>query len=180
MNLGGKTVQELSVKPHFANIKEEVLDTGLLGARMFETQVVQKATEYLQSKRCRKSLAIRRGSPSSLQHLLAIIIYCDFTDLCTLFGRSLRKLSWDDDLESIMARNSMFFHISKRLRELVTYFGSDGGGGRDGKGYMAEVTRGPFFTGVNAELNMGEFSISFNITKFKIISFVLYIDLLGH
>merc|ERR1712190_142876 len=82
---------------------------------------------------------IKRGSKVPEEHLQSIILYCDFTELCTLFSRSLRKNKWDDGLKEIKRRNSKFFHISKALRELVTYFGSDGGGDDDGRGPMNGV-----------------------------------------
>ena len=103
---------------------------------------------------------VLHGDPLTAQHLQTIILYCDFTELCTLFSRSLRENDSLDGLEEIKKRNSKFFHFTKKLRELVTYFGSDGGGVFGNK--MNGVVKGPFFCGVNVELNLSEFSIGFN------------------
>ena len=171
MDLGGHSVQELSVEPHFANLKEEVLATGLVGGRQFEKLVMQKAKRYLKSAKCRKMKClsfstleddplhfdIPRGTPLTEQHLQSIILYCDFTKLCTLFSQSLRKDDPEDGLEEIKAKNSKFFYFTKLLRELVTYFGGNGGGV-----LMNGVASGPFYSGVSVVLNLNEFSIGFN------------------
>ena len=83
------------------------------------------------------------------KHLQSIILYCDFTKLCTLFSQSLRKNNSNEGLEDIKKRNSKFFHLTKLLRELVTYFGS-------------KKVAGPFFSGVSTVLKLSEFSIAFN------------------
>ena len=45
---------EYAVKPRFGSIKEEVLESGLVGAAEFESGVIQKALRYIQTKKCRK------------------------------------------------------------------------------------------------------------------------------
>lgn len=54
MNLGGHSVAELSVYPHFDNLKEEAMATGLIGPQIFEKLVVQKAADHLKTAKCRK------------------------------------------------------------------------------------------------------------------------------
>ena len=173
MNLRGHSVDELSVDQHFDNLKEEVLATGLIGPEKFEKLVVQKAADYMKTAKCRKMKCkafwgrndplhfdIPNGTPLTAQHLQSIILYCDFTKLCTLFSLSLRENEEDDGLEDIKKRNSKFFHFTKLLRELVTYFGSCGTD--DNYDGMNGVAKGPFFSGVSVVLNLSEFSIGFN------------------
>ena len=170
IDLGGHSVQELSVNPHYDSIKEEVLATGLVSPQQFQELVVEKADQYLKSDKCKAlnckpfdyqenplHFEIKRGDPLQRRHLIAIILYCDFTKLCTLFSRSLRKNNPNDGLKEIKKNNSKFFHFTKALREIVAYFGSDGG-----YGSMNGVVKGPFFSGVNVVLNLSEFSIGFN------------------
>ena len=169
INFGGFSGKELSVIPRFKNLKEEVIATGLISPEIFEKNVVGKAARYLKTKRCRKMKSkgpegqgdvlhfdIPKDTPLSPEHLQAIVLYCDFTKLCTLFSESLRKNKWDDGLKEIKTRNGLFFYFSKFLRELVTYFGSDG------DGWMNGEVKGPFFSGVSVVLSVGEFSIGFN------------------
>ena len=173
MDLGGHSVQELSVDAVYDNLKEEVLATGLITPELFEVMVVQKAADYLKSDKCRKIKSrpfgrgwddplhydIPGGSPLSPQHIQAVILYTDFTELCTLFSQSTRELAFGDGLKEIKARNGKFFHFSKYLREMVNYFGSNGRG--DGFAMNGRVN-GPFYSGVSVVLNVSEFSIAFN------------------
>ena len=170
MDLGGHSVQELSVDAVYDNLKEEVLATGLITPELFEVMVVQKAADYLKSDKCRKIKStpfgidwrdplhydIPGGSPLSPQHIQAVILYTDFTELCTLFSQSTRELAFGDGLKEIKARNGKFFHFSKYLREMVNYFGSRGSGLMNGR------VNGPFYSGVSVVLNVSEFSIAFN------------------
>ena len=54
MDLGGRSVQELSVDPRYDSIKEEVLATGLVSPQQFQENVVEKADQYLKSDKCKK------------------------------------------------------------------------------------------------------------------------------
>jgi len=99
---------------------------------------------------------INNGEKLKSEHLQALILYTDWTDLCTLFSRSLRKDSTCDSLDEVKKKNSKFFYWSKYLRELITYFGSSG------DGLMNKKVKGPFFSGVNCVLNVSEFAIGFN------------------
>merc|ERR550525_1388204 len=54
MDCGGRSGEDLSVYPHFKNLKEEVMATGLVGPEMFRESVVEKAEELRDSKRGRK------------------------------------------------------------------------------------------------------------------------------
>eukprot|EP01084_Bolivina_argentea_P295276 508306_1 len=64
----------------------------------------------------------------SLEQLLVIIIYCDWTDLCSKFGESFRKKSLCESMESVKNRNKEFAICSRLLRESVEYFGDRGFG----------------------------------------------------
>ena len=169
-DFGGRSVQDFVVRPRFANMKEEVLATGLMNSAQFEQLVVQKAAQYLKTRKCRKMKCkpfgyknddplhfdIKNGSPIQPHHLHSIILYCDFTKFCTLFSLSLRETDHGDGLKEIKSKNGAFFYVSKHLRELVTYFGSDG------FEYMNGVIKGPFFSGVSAVLNLSGFRLRFD------------------
>ena len=94
------------------------------------------------------------GESVKSEHLQSMVLYSDFTKLCTLFSKSLRKNKWDDDLEDVKARNAKFYFLSRFLRELVAYYGSDG---HENKGI-----KGPFYCGVSVVLSVSEFRIGFN------------------
>ena len=162
MDLEGHSPRDLSVEPHFGDLREEVTETGLLSPKKFEDLVVKKAARYLDTAQCRRMKSgrlgdklffdIPEGSSLTPQHLQTIILYCDFTELCTLFSLSMRKNESDDGHEKIRERNGKFYYFSKRLRELVTCFGI-GDFDRQKRSY---------FSGVSKVLNIGQFNIGFN------------------
>ena len=175
MGVSGRSGQEMSVYPRHQNLKDEILATGLVTPEMWEDYVVKKATRYLKSDKCKEirsiplgglygddpfHFEIEEGAPLSPRHIQAIILYCDFTEICREFSESLRKCQWDETFEDVKDRNGSFYHFSKSLRELTTYFGTDGSGfmnSTDGAG-----VKGPFYCGVSVVLNISEFSIGFN------------------
>ena len=169
-DFGGRPIQDFVVHPRFGNIKEEVMATSLLSSAQFEQLVVQKAAQYLKTSKCRKMkckpflkeedplhFGIENGSPLQPHHLHAIILYCDFTKFCTLFSLSLRETNHGDRLKEVKDKNGAFFYVSKYLREIVTYFGSDGG-----YRAMNGAVKGPFFSGVSTVMNLSEFRMGFN------------------
>jgi len=73
---------EYAVKPRFGSIKEEVLESGLVGAAKFERGVIQKALRYITTKKCRKMKSnyssphydLERGSPLEPRHLHSLFL----------------------------------------------------------------------------------------------------------
>eukprot|EP01084_Bolivina_argentea_P176405 305285_1 len=90
-------------------------------------------------------------------HLHALILYCDFTEFCTTFSSTFRKLKWSEHLKSVKERNSKYHYISKNLTELVQYYGIRGGSGNDNG-----IEHGPFYTGLSFCMIIPEFSIRLN------------------
>ena len=173
IDLGGYSVRDLWVRPHFKDIKDEVMNTGLISPHNFQ-EMVDKAIGIMESHHCRQitskpyggqygddplHFGIKNGDQLAPRHIQSMILYCDFTKFCTLFSESLRQNEWDEELDDIIARNAKFHHISKSLKELVFNFGSNG---RSDFCKMNGTVSGPFFSGVSVVLNVSEFSIPFN------------------
>merc|ERR1712194_485829 len=66
---------------------------------------------------------IEIGTALRSWHLLSLIFYCDFSDLCTTFSTSFRALKSFETLRNIKKRNAMYYWMSRHLRELVELFG---------------------------------------------------------
>jgi len=161
---GGHTLSSLFVPARFESIKEEVLNSKFLSAAEFEEFIVGKAQRYFESAECKAMkckermiddlhFGIEEDDPLRVEHLHSLLLYTDFSALCTDFSSSFRAVYRGESLESIKARNSRYHHIAKRLKELVMYFGSD-------KRYEKSV--GPFYCGMNIVLNIPQFAIRFN------------------
>merc|ERR1712087_1103384 len=86
-------------------------------------------------------------------HLHALFLYTDFSALSTEFSSSFRAVYRGESLDSIKARNGRFHHFAKHLKELVMYFGVDN---------FCDESRGPFYCGMSAVLNIPQFAIRLN------------------
>eukprot|EP01083_Nonionella_stella_P281065 956330_1 len=60
---------------------------------------------------------IAHGSPILLDHLISVILYCDYTDLCTAFSASFRRLQPYERIEVTIKRNAEYANWSRLLRE---------------------------------------------------------------
>ena len=165
MDFGGYTVAELCVSPRFDSLKSEILSSGFVGAKEFQEQVIDKGNAYLRTAICRKMKTYRGfddlhydipyGSPLRAHHLFAVVLYTDFSDLCFAFGRSFRKIKWNESFAAVKERNAKFYFLSRYLREAVTYYGNDGYVEYGGE-------KGPFFTGMKGVMNMPSFALALN------------------
>ena len=96
---------------------------------------------------------ILEDSPLLVEHLLSVLLYCDYTKHSASFSRSFRKTDEFEGLQSIKQRNSKYFWMAKRLRETVEIYGTCS--------HWTEKNRlkGPFYTGISRVINMPYFSI---------------------
>ena len=170
MEFGAHSVAETCVSAHFESLKAEVLGSRLIGVADFKEHVVDKAGRFEKSAKCKAMTSnpfggklgedplhfgIANGSALSAQHLQTVILYCDFSDYCTAFSVTFRKKKWNERIEETAKRNGRFYWVSRRLREVVAYYGCAG----HEKYAPIDDESGPFFTGMSFELNIPSFSI---------------------
>eukprot|EP01084_Bolivina_argentea_P229219 386931_1 len=98
---------KLYVTKKYKTIKEELLNNKLYPLQLHQFQLsMNKAQKFIQTKKAKQTILSRSVSNDplkyeitgsdiqiSLEQLLVIIIYCDWTDLCSKFGESFRKKS---------------------------------------------------------------------------------------
>ena len=100
------------------------------------------------------------GDSIMFDHILSLVLYTDFTNLCSNFSATFRPLTSFELLSSIKRRNQKFWFMAKNLRELVQLWGD--GGERpyyddngeyinhdNGKKYNKDVLSGSFFSGIS-------------------------------
>ena len=157
-NYQGYKIAELYNTPKYANYKEEILNE--IPRKQYHDLVIEKVKIYLGSLKVKSITAnflcdydilhygIKEGSPITMDHLISIILYTDFTEYSSKYSSTFRKLSFAESFESVKERNRAFFWQSKYFREAVEIYG---------KNFYDEP--GPFFTGVNCILTMPEFAI---------------------
>ena len=96
-----------------------------------------------------KSAKVKKMMEITIEHIVAIILYCDFGKLCTAFSATVRQLNVFEEFESVKLRHSEFANFGKLLVEAVLKFGVNRHGGENG----------PFFCGINKNLNIGYHAI---------------------
>eukprot|EP01084_Bolivina_argentea_P302955 523000_1 len=109
---------------------------GYITINEYYELVILKSNKYYGTNIVRKMTAggsgnnhydIIAGTPLSISHLISLILYCNFSDLCTKFSSTFRKENKKETLESIKTRNGNYWHLSKYLREVVEVYGKHKG-----------------------------------------------------
>ena len=67
---------------------------------------------------------ISPGSPITIEHLVALKLYSDFTDLQREFKRHCRRVRHGESVESVIEKNSEIAHWCRLLRESIMFWGS--------------------------------------------------------
>eukprot|EP00486_Rosalina_sp_Unknown_P012660 CAMPEP_0201592974 /NCGR_PEP_ID=MMETSP0190_2-20130828/190707_1 /ASSEMBLY_ACC=CAM_ASM_000263 /TAXON_ID=37353 /ORGANISM="Rosalina sp." /LENGTH=565 /DNA_ID=CAMNT_0048051957 /DNA_START=765 /DNA_END=2459 /DNA_ORIENTATION=+ len=96
---------------------------------------VRKAMDYIQSDYIKEMKCVRnraaiyydtqRKNPLSVEHIMAIMIYCDWSDLCSQFSATFRRSSNDETMDCIKDRHRNFYWFGRYLKECVECFGID-------------------------------------------------------
>ena len=94
-----------------------------------------------------------------MKHIMSLILYCDFTEYCTSFSSTFRKISMTETMEDVKMRNSAYWHQSKSFREAVECFGALSPEATDYMPDDMQPVSGPFFSGLNCVLAIPEFSL---------------------
>ena len=103
------------------------------------------------------------GDTMSINHLIAIICYTDFTELCTKWTSTFRSIYFGESQQSMKLRQEQFYHLSKYLYQIVQYFGEYCHGIKYGFGvYSWSDVDGPFFCGMNRKMPFNSFNIKLN------------------
>ena len=94
-----------------------------------------KAKEYIKEPILRHILAhdidkmLHYGIPTysniSVEHILSVILYTDWTTLCTQFSATFRREHRNESLYSVKQRNAEYAVWSRLLRETVEYWGQN-------------------------------------------------------
>lgn len=160
----GYTEQQLYVPCKYETYKQEILSHLNIDSYNL---ILTKAKQYLQTREI-KSLTphelgyyllkygISKDDHIKLEHITALILYCDFTAYCTEFSSTFRRITSVETIEQAKKRNSRFWFQSKYFREIVECFGS-----HNAEDFLSgrKTESGPFFTGLDVVLAVPEFSI---------------------
>eukprot|EP01083_Nonionella_stella_P005185 15036_1 len=122
-------IGEVYVPPKFANLKAEVINNEICTISSSEWNViiakahVHKETNHYKAMACNASYFkqyydISEGTPISVQHIAAMMLYCNKDALQRRFSETI----WDVQLNE---KHRNYHHLAKLLRENVEVFGSN-------------------------------------------------------
>ena len=131
----GRCYKDLYVAPKYSNIKEEICQNQTFRLSLANFDFVYcKATNYLKSSQvirgmksfgnelCHYELA--DGQCLTLNHLISLILYTDFKELCHRFVGTFCRLHPNENEQSFKRRKREYYFWSKLLRESVELFGT--------------------------------------------------------
>lgn len=106
-------------KPKWKDLREEAINSGHCTVSQFK-QMVFKADNYMNSKRVKAMRAkrlhgyaehygIAEDSPITIDHIQSVLLYTNFTKLCSQFAGTFRAEQFGESLQSIKKRNSAYF-----------------------------------------------------------------------
>ena len=181
-------------KYKFQHLKEEILESGYVLMKNYNRDILIKAKQYQQTVRAKQAiyhykgydgiLEMRKdlhaqykfdyGYTMELYHIMSLICYTDFSQLCTEWTSTFRQIYIGESQESINLRQKCYYHLSKSLYEMVQYFGvachgkldfvNERGESEETSGiYVSWVDEmGPFFCGMSVQMPLPSFNINLN------------------
>eukprot|EP01084_Bolivina_argentea_P188956 325104_1 len=123
---------DLYVKKKYSSFKQEISNYKYINMDDYNDSIVAKLNYFMNTTKVKKMFSdggdyfeygIQTNSPITQHHLLAVILYTDYSDLCTDFSSTFRAITHLETLSAIKNRNSRYWWMSKYLRETVEYFG---------------------------------------------------------
>ncbi len=150
------------MKQKYGSFKEEMANYDLFDFRQYKEEVTVKVNGYVNTDIVRETKAnflrnkvhygITAETIFGFENLVSLVLYTDYSDLCTHFSGTFRQKTSHESLSSITKRNSEYWWLSKILRETVEIFG--------GMSRRKGTLFGPFFCGMSVVMNMPSFSIN--------------------
>ena len=118
-------------------------------------ETLNKADQFIQTAVAKSLKYYMNNKPISRSHLISIILYCDYSSLCSSFSGSFRKLFPFETLKAIKKRNKKYAIWSKTLKEtMIVHIYTH----RYKKGLLSRLF-GPFYCGMSVVLNMSQFQM---------------------
>lgn len=172
-NHGGFAILDLFIPHKYSSFKDEIFAyytpkslCQIDWKEEYETKITIKINLYIGSASVKKRRAkydhqqslhyeIDQYAPLLKDHLLALILYCDYTDLSTDFSSTFRKNEQFESFDSVKIRNQSYAWLSQRLRECVELYGHNGVDKNDN----GDGLTGPFFCGMSVVMTVYSFAI---------------------
>ena len=121
-----------SVLPKYFSLREELTMNRHATIANEQYDVLLRQCRELRAKYCliaknigvmNKICGIEPGSEMTLEHMIAIKVYTDFTAHQAIFKQHCRRLYREETIESVIKRNREIAHWSRLLRECIMFYG---------------------------------------------------------
>ena len=168
-NGGYHKLEDFYVKPMYKNLKEEILEFGtnfgaLYGIAMNQWDTIEARGVDLQTQKIKRlkivddslldTYKLRFGDPIKLSHLLAVALWCNFTDMAAVFAETFKKCKPEETIEELKERHKKCAIWAKYLREAVEGYGRKNRRGGDGvRTFYRGITRRFLFKGTVLRFN---------------------------
>eukprot|EP01084_Bolivina_argentea_P094189 169317_1 len=114
----GYSIKDLFVLPYYSSLKNEILSSGFITIQQWDGNISLKAIKYYQCNKVKNIKAsyrvtinnhgIKQGDSLKMDHILCIIIYCDWTDLQSDFSNTFR-ISQFETMKALKKCNSKYY-----------------------------------------------------------------------
>eukprot|EP01084_Bolivina_argentea_P266302 451646_1 len=172
LHLKAHSPSEMFIVAKYRSFKEEIAASKHVNMLQYKKEMLVKVDGYINSKIVKATTArqleylhtgIREGEPITFNHLLSIVLYCDYSDLSSNFSSSFRTMRRLERLTSIKKRNSNYYWLSRYLCETVQNYGDCGRGIYDtNTGEYVNKISGPFYCGMSVLLHVESLPITLN------------------
>ena len=121
-----------SVTPQYKDLRDEMTRNKVLAiSKKQYDELHQKAEKLLKLKPLyakrvgnnNKICVIEEGSLPSVEHIIALLMYTDFTSHQREFKKQCRRKSANESLKELVDRNSEIYHWCKLIKELCIFYG---------------------------------------------------------
>ena len=145
---------EYRVYPRYKNLKEEMSNYTHLPFDEIK-EIMLKTKRYSRTFLAKSIKKYGYADPLKINHLICIIMYCDYGPLSRDFTISFRKSHEFQCLSQINKHNSGYYHWSKLLKETIGGYGQS----CTARNGVLNKLIGPFFCGMSVVLNIPQFSM---------------------
>eukprot|EP01083_Nonionella_stella_P018436 51372_1 len=175
---------ELYIKSKYKSLKEEIRNNTICQLTTDQLNAsIQKAHQFIDTAQAKEITALRHwthyydidnryifkynvkmGTPLSVEHVLSVLLYTDWSKLSKEFSATFRSITPFETLSSVKNRNREFAVWSKLLRETVEYFGNLGDHRKKADSLEhawkdLPMETGPFYCGLSRVVVIPEFNI---------------------
>eukprot|EP01084_Bolivina_argentea_P271290 461561_1 len=128
------------IRPKYPDLKYEILNNKMctIGKITFDS-LYYKATEKLKTDMAKEiskgwkhthgyaaafcGLICKKISSVKEEHLIAVMLYCNFDTLCNKFRSTFRPETPEEQMSITKMKHSNFYHFGKYLQQMVLLFG---------------------------------------------------------